>query len=263
MRRLLPLLALAALVAGCRSQPATHDTNAPARPAELTVSAAVSLKDAFNEIGRLYEQRTGTRVRFNFGASGVLQKQIEQGAPVDVFASAGERQMNELVNKDRILSDTRRDFARNALVLIVPAGAPVQLNAFDQLARANVRKVAIGNPQTVPAGQYAQQLLVRLKLWEQLQPKLVWAEDVRQVLDYVARGETDAGIVYASDVVLARDKVANVATAQPEWHDPILYPIAIVTDCQNVAAAQQFVELVLSAEGQGVLTKYGFRSATL
>src|SRR5437762_2191497 len=181
MRRLLLLLALA-LLAGCRPQPATHDPTALAHPAEITVSAAVSLKDAFNEIGRLYEQRTSTRVRFNFGASGVLQKQIEQGAPVDVFASASERQMNELVNKGCILSDTRRDFTRNALVLIVPAGAPAQLNAFDQLARANVRKVAIGNPQTVPAGQYAQQLLVRLKLWEQLQPKLVLAEDVQQVL---------------------------------------------------------------------------------
>src|SRR5947207_14662604 len=115
MRRLLSLLALAALVAGCRTHTATNDNTSVARPAELTVSAAISLKDAFTEIGQLYEQRTGTRIRFNFGASGILQKQIEQGAPVDVFASASAQQMDALVVAGLILTDTRRDFARNTL----------------------------------------------------------------------------------------------------------------------------------------------------
>ena len=261
MRRLLPLLALAALalVAGCRPQPATHDPDALARPAELTVSAAVSLRDAFNEIGRLYEQRTGTRVRFNFGASGVLQKQIEQAAPVDVFASAGKKQMDDLAAKGLILADTRHDFARNALVLIVPTNeAEKRLAGFDVLMQTSVRKVAIGNPQTVPAGQYAQQLLLNMKLWEQVQPKLVLAEDVRQVLDYVARAEVDAGLVYASDVAATNDRVSIAARAPEAAHEPILYPVAVVKESRHTEAAQRFVALVLSPEGQAALTKYGF-----
>ncbi len=258
MKRLLLLSALA-LLAGCRTHTATN--NATPAQAELTVSAAVSLKDAFNEIGQLYEARTGAHVNFNFGASGLLQKQLEQAAPVDVFASAAEKQMNELAGKGLILADTRRDFARNALVLIVPANSPVQLYAFDQLTRASVRKIAIGNPKTVPAGQYAAQTLTQLGLWSELQPKLVLAEDVRQVLDYVARGEVEAGIVYQTDVAVGNGKVTGVATAQAEWHEPLLYPIAVVKDSQHADAARAFVQFVLSPEGQSVLTKHGFLRA--
>ncbi len=259
MKRLL-LLATLALLAGCRAPTAT-DNAAPTPRVEITVSAAVSLKDAFTEIGQLYETRTGARVNFNFGASGLLQKQIEQAAPVDVFASAGAKQMNELVAKGLISADTRRDFARNTLVLIGPRNALVPLNAFEQLVRADVRKLAIGNPQTVPAGQYAAQALTKLGLWSALQPKLVLAEDVRQVLDYVARGEVEAGIVYQTDMAGGNGKVSVVATAHDDWHEPILYPIAIIKDSQQAAAAQQFVALVLGPDGQNVLTKYGFLNA--
>ncbi len=259
MKRLL-LLATLALLVGCRT-PTTTDNTALTARAEITISAAVSLKDAFTEIGQLYEARTGTHINFNFGASGLLQKQIEQAAPVDVFASAGAKQMNELAAQGLLLADTRRDFARNALALIVPANAPPQLNAFDQLARASVRKLAIGNPKTVPAGQYAAQTLTNLGLWSELQPKLVLAEDVRQVLDYVARGEVEAGIVYQTDVIIGHDKVTSVAIAHDEWHEPILYPIAVIKDSKQADAAKQFVALVLSPEGQSVLTKYGFRNA--
>ena len=258
MKRLL-LLSLFVLLAGCRAQPTNNP--APAR-VELTVSAAVSLKDAFNEIGRLYETRTGAQVNFNFGASGLLQKQIEQAAPVDVFASAGAKQMDALAAKGLILADTRHDFARNELVLIVPADSSLQLNSFDQLAQTSVHKLAIGNPQTVPAGLYAQQTLTNIKLWPELQPKFILAEDVRQVLDYVARGEVEAGIVYSSDVAAANGKVRVVAMAQAAWHEPILYPIATIKDSKQADAARQFIALVLSAEGQGVLAKYGFLSTT-
>jgi molybdate transport system substrate-binding protein len=257
MNRLLPLLTLA-LLAGCRAH--TPAANTPPR-AELTVSAAVSLKDAFNEIGQLYETRTGTKINFNFGASGVLQKQIEQGAPVDVFASAGEKQLDALAAQNLILADTRRDFARNTLVLITPADAPTRLDSFDRLAQDSVRKIAIGNPQTVPAGQYAQQLLTNLKLWDRVQAKLVLAEDVRQVLDYVTRGEVEAGLVYASDVAPTNTKVLIAARAPATAHDPILYPVAVVKDSPHADAARQFIALVLSPEGQSVLTKYGFLSA--
>jgi molybdate transport system substrate-binding protein len=168
--------------------------------------------------------------------------------------------MNALASKDLISADTRRDFARNELVLIVPPGeAEKRLAGFNLLIQTSVHKIANGNPQTVPAGLYAQQLLTNMNLWAQVQPKLVLAEDVRQVLDYVARGEVDAGIVYTSDAA-AQDKVTIAVRAPEDKHDPILYPIAVIKESQHADAAWQFIDLVLSAEGQDVLTKYGFIS---
>jgi molybdate transport system substrate-binding protein len=224
---------------------------------ELTISAAVSLKDAFKEIADLNEQRTGTKTHFNYGASGALQKQIESGAPVDIFASAGARQMDELAAKGLIISDTRKDFALNALVLIVPAENP-GVSSLSDLANAAVKKVAVGNPKTVPAGQYTEQALTRQGLLPKIQSKLILAEDVRQVLDYVVRDEVDAGIVYLSDASSAGDKVKVVAHVPDDAHYPILYPIAAIKDSKQQEVARKFIELVLSAEGQAILIKHGF-----
>jgi len=187
-----------------------------------------------------------------------LQKQIEGGAPVDVFASAGEKQMNELESKGLIIQETRHDFARNALVLVIPSDSQLNVRSFNDLANPNLKRLAIGNPKTVPAGQYTRQLLSNVKLWEKLQSKLILAEDVRQVLDYVARGDVDAGVVYASDVVIAKGKVAVAARAPEGLHDPILYPIAMIKDSRESQSARGFVELVLNPEGQNILKKYGF-----
>jgi molybdate transport system substrate-binding protein len=225
----------------------------------LTVSAAVSLKDAFREIAELYEKRTGTKIHFNYGASGALQKQIESGAPADVFASAGAKQMDELASRSLIVPDTRTDFARNSLVLIIPAKGP-GFASFSDLANPSVKKVAVGNPKTVPAGQYTEQTINKLKLLPQIQSKLIFAEDVRQVLDYVARDEVDAGVVYSSDALSAGEKVKVVAHAPNDSHDPILYPIAVVRDSQQKEAARKFIDLVLSAEGQAALVKHGFQA---
>lgn len=250
------ILSLAVALAGCSSQRRADSGAAP--PEELRVSAAISLKEAFDEIGRLHEGRTGIKVVFNYGASGVLQKQIENAAPIDVFASAGAKQMDALGSRGLIVPETRRDFARNALVLIIPRDAAFKPSSFEQLAQTQLKKLAVGNPKTVPAGQYAEQLLNNLKLWPQLQTRLVFAEDVRQVLDYVARGEVEAGIVYASDVAAAKDAVSVAARASESSHDPILYPVAVVKDSRRQAAARGFVELILGAEGQAILGKHGF-----
>ncbi|MGE0126538.1 MAG: molybdate ABC transporter substrate-binding protein [Blastocatellales bacterium] len=225
---------------------------------EITVSAAASLRDAFGEIGKRYEAATGARVNFNFGASGALQKQIESGAPVDVFASAGIPQMDALASQGLIAPETRRDFARNTLVLAVPADQSLGLKSFADLGEAAVRKLAIGNPRTVPAGQYAEQSLTRLGLWRQMEPRLVFAEDVRQVLDYVARGEVEAGIVYASDAQSSNHRVRVAARAPEGSHDPILYPIAVVRASKQQEAARAFIAEVVSDEGQRILEKYGF-----
>jgi len=247
------LALLLVLIPGCRSQgysPATR---------ELTVSAAVSLKDAFNEVAELYEKRTGTKIHFNYGASGALQKQIESGAPADIFASAGAKQMDELASRNLIVPDTRTDFAGNSLVLIIPAKG-LTLSSFSDLSNPSVKKVAVANPKTVPAGQYTEQTLNNLKLLPQLQSKLIFAEDVRQVLDYVAREEVDAGVVYSSDAFSAGSKVKVVALAPNNSHDPIRYPIALVRDSQQKEAARKFIDLVLSTEGQAALVKHGFQA---
>jgi molybdate transport system substrate-binding protein len=227
---------------------------------EILVSAAVSLKSAFEEIGQIYEKKTGVRVRFNLGASGLLQKQIESGAPVDIFASAGEKQMDELQNHKLIYADTRRDFARNDLVLVIPANSKIPIRSFADLARPEVERIAIGNPKTVPAGEYAREALNNLKLWNKVQSRLVMAENARQVLDYVARGETEAGIVYASDAWTAHGTMQIAARTPKESHGPILYPIAIIKETPARSDAQRFIDLTLGNEGQAILKKYGFLS---
>ena len=251
---LLILVSLAFILPSCRPK---GTPSGPLSANELIVSAAVSLKEAFNEIAELNEKRSGTKIHFNYGASGVLQKQIESGAPADVFASAGAKQMDDLAAKGFVVSATRSDFARNALVLIVPAKG-TGISSFGDLTSPAVKKIAVGNPKTVPAGQYTDQTFNRLKLLPQIQAKLIFAEDVRQVLDYVVRDEVEAGVVYSSDALSAGDKIKVVARAADDSHDPILYPIAIVKESKQQEAARKFIELVLSPEGQAILVKHGF-----
>lgn len=253
------LSVLVATLFGCACRTSEPAGQQAARA--ITISAAASLQDAFREIGQQYEARTGTRINFNFGASGALQKQIEAGAPVDVFASAGRQQMEALTAQELIAPESRRDFARNTLILIVPANQAPGLKDFADLAGATVKRLAVGNPKTVPAGQYAEQALTRLGLWQRLQPRLVLAEDVRQVLDYVARGEVEAGLVYASDVRADDNRVRVVGGAPAEAHDPILYPIAVVRASKQHQVAQAFIDAVVSDEGQRSLEKRGFQRA--
>lgn len=250
------LLAFVFFLTGCTQPEKAPDSLS--RPTEITVSAAASLQNAFREIGEIYQKQTGTKVNFNFASSGVLQKQIEQGAPTDVFASAGQMQMDALVEKSLIVKETRQTFAKNELVLILPFDSKVTALSFAQYLERNEEKIAVGNPKTVPAGQYAEQTLTRLNLLEKLKPRLVFGEDARQVLDYVARGEVSAGIVYASDAKAFEGKVQMVARAAEDLHDPILYPIAVLKNSAAQNAAKSFIEFVLSSEGQLILQKNGF-----
>lgn len=250
------------LLAGCSANSSVSNRGSVENSESLTVSAAVSLKDVFNEIGKIYKSKTGRTVNFNFAASGALQKQIETGAPVDVFASAGKKQMDELAAKDLIDKETGGDFARNTLVLIAPPDSKLSLADFSDLTKPEVQKIAVGNPKTVPAGQYTEQLFEKMNLKNSLQTKLILAEDVRQVLDYVVRGETDAGIVYATDARAAGEKIRVVTTASENAHSPILYPIAIIKESRQKQAGREFVDLVLSAEGRNILGKYGFAAVS-
>jgi len=223
----------------------------------IVVSAAISLKDALDELSRLHERRyPESKVTFNYGASGTLQHQIEQGAPVDIFFSAAEKQMDALESEGLILAGTRRDVASNELVLIVPSGTGV-VQSFQDLARPQVKIIALGETNTVPAGMYARQTLEHLALAAVAEKKAVYAKDVRQVLTYVETGNADAGIVYQTDAQ-ASSKVRVVATAPKASHDPILYPAAVMKDAKDAAAARAFLEFLDRPEARATFTKYGF-----
>lgn len=229
----------------------------PARAAELTVSAAASLTDALTELKPAFEAaHPGTTLVMNFAASGPLFRQIEQGAPVDVFASANQKWMNEAEKKNLIVPGTRRDFAANALVLAVPVDNPAKVKGLSDLGGKYVSRVAVGTPETVPAGQYAKQALVKTGRWDGLASKFIYGESVRQVLDYLARGEVDAGFVYATDAASLKDKVMVVVEIPLE--EPVTYPVAVIADSRNKDAAKAYVEFLGGVEGQAILAKWGF-----
>lgn len=229
-----------------------------AQAADLTVSAAASLTNAFKELGQAYEARhPGTKVVLNFAASDVLLKQIEQGAPADVFASADQTAMDRAVEQKAVLPDTRINFAANALVLIVPSTGNSTVKSVADLKADTVKRVAYGNPASVPVGRYTQAALEKEKLWDVVSAKGVPAQNVRQSLDYVARGEVDAGFVFATDAAVMPDKVKVVATVPTP--QSITYPIARTARDANKAAAQAFIDYAASADGQAILSRYGFK----
>jgi molybdate transport system substrate-binding protein len=227
---------------------------------DMSLSVAVSLKEAVEEMGKFFAaSRPGVTMHYNFGASGDLQKQIEAGAPIDLFLSAAQRQMDELEKKNLIVPASRRAFARNALVVIKPADSKVDISKASDLLESRVGKIAIGSPKTVPAGQYAEESLRSLGLWDKVQPKLIFSENVRQALDYVARGEVDAGFVYTTDAATRAQGVKEAFRPPDDSYRPVIYPVAIVADSKQPALAQAFIDLLVSQQGRTVLAKYGFQ----
>jgi len=227
---------------------------------DITVSAALSLKAPFEEMGRIYErQHEVSRAVFNFGPSGALQKQIEAGAPVDVFASASPKEIDALEGSGSIIIGTRADFAGNTIVLITASNARVVVSSLNDLKKKEIQRIAFGNPATVPAGKYSEEALKSLGLWENVTTKVIYAEHVRQVMDYVARGEVDAGMVFLTDAV-SRSSVKIIAEVTASSHKPVVYTIAVIKGSKNEAAAKSFISLVLSKEGKEVLRKHGFKA---
>lgn len=222
--------------------------------AEITVSAAASLTNAFDELTAMYlKSHPDVRIFTNYAASGPLLRQMVEGAPVDVFASADEATMDEAQKAGVIDGATRRAFAKNDLVLIVPKGAvrPEKLADLEKL-----EKIAMGNPASVPAGRYAKGALERAGLWNSHGKKFIFGENVRQVLEYVASGEVDAGFVYATDARQKADKV-DVAFIAPS-EVPVSYAIAVATTGGNSLAGAEFVDFILSAPAAEILGKHGF-----
>lgn len=228
-----------------------------AQAGEITVSAAASLTNAFTDLKDMFEKaHPGSKVVTNFAASGPLLRQMQEGAPVDVFASADQVTMDKAVEGKLIDVATRTDFATNSLVLIVPADSKSGLAGVEGLKAAKVARIAVGNPESVPVGRYTKAALVADGSWDVIAPKAVLAESVRQALDYVARGEADAGFVYMTDARIAGDKVKVVATVK--GHAPITYPVAVLAASRDKATAAAFVRFITGPEGTAVLAKYGF-----
>lgn len=224
---------------------------------DVVVSAASSLTNAFKDIAQSYEaQHPGNKVLLNFGASGALLQQLAKGAPADVFASADQETMDMAQKQGLVAASERRDFVRNSLVVIVPMDGKASVKRLEDLGHADIQRVAIGNPASVPVGRYTEHALEAARLWPVVQGKAIMTQNVRQSLDYVARGEVDAGFVYATDAAIMKDKV-KVAFSVP-LDASISYPIATTEGSANGEDARRFIAFVLSPAGQMIFEKYGF-----
>ncbi len=229
---------------------------------DINVYAAASLTNALNEIRALYiRSRPGVGLTMTYGGSGALQQQIERGAAADVFLSAASSQIDALQSQGLLLPDTRRDLLGNQIALVVPIGS-TGINSFRDLTAARVRRIAIGNPAAVPAGEYAQEVFASYGIKNQLRPKLTLYGDVRQVLAAVESGEADAGVVYVTDArVSTTTRIAAVAPRRT--HTPIIYPVAVLRNSRNPEAARDFENFLFSSQARAVFEKYGFPAGTL
>jgi molybdate transport system substrate-binding protein len=224
---------------------------------DVVVSAASSLTDAFKQVAAAYEAKhPDTKVVLNFAASDVLLQQIANGAPADVFASADQKAMDKAQAQGVLLQGSRKNFATNQLVLIVPAASSLKIASLKDLERPAIKRIAYGDPASVPVGRYTQAALQADSAWSAVSAKAVLAQNVRQSLDYVARDEVDAGFVFATDAAIATDKVKVALRVNSPT--PISYPIAVVAQSTHAADAQAFENFVLSPEGQALLAKSGF-----
>lgn len=223
---------------------------------EVYISAAASLTDALEEIKGEYAKESNAVLQFNFAASGTLQKQIQEGAPCDLFISAAKGHMDGLEEMGLIQEDSRQDLLGNALTLIA-AKEKAEVVTIASLAEADVESISIGTPESVPAGKYAQESFENLKIWDKVQDKLIYAKDVRQVLEYVDTGNVDCGLVYRSDALMLKTGVI-IGDLPEDSHGAIVYPVALMKDGAQEEAAKQFYDFLQKDYAKGVFEKYGF-----
>lgn len=222
---------------------------------ELTVFAAMSLTDALTEIGEQFTETHGVKVYFSFAASATLQRQLEKGASADVFISASPKQVAALAALDLVIRESRRDVLANRLVLVAHASSP--LTAGTALTSDGISRIAIGQPEIVPAGTYAKEALTTLGVWEALRAKLIFGVDVRATLAYVAAGNVDVAIVYQTDARLSRD--VKVLYAFPaEMHAPIVYPAVVLKESARERQARQFIDYLKSGRAAEIFEQHGF-----
>ena len=243
------------LSVGCNSSDKSLSNDGQASTA-LTISAAASLKEVMTELEPIFSEKyPNISLTFNFGGSGSLQQQIEQGAPCDVFISAGKKQMDSLADKDLLVADTNKDLVKNSLVLISTNNSNV--TSLSDLTTDKVKTIAVGEPNSVPAGKYADETLQNLGIKSQVESKLVFAKDVKEVLTWSTSGNADVGFVYQSDA-LNNDNAKIIETISENLHSPITYPIAVIKDSKNIDAAKTFEDFLFTDEAQQIFEKYGY-----
>jgi molybdate transport system substrate-binding protein len=229
----------------------------PLRAAEITVFAAASLTDSLKRIAAQYENNTGDKIVFNFGASSTLARQIEEGAPADIFFSADEAKMDGLEKKNLIDPATRKSRLGNSLVVVVAADSARQIQSAGDLTNASIQKIALADPKAVPAGVYAKAWLVKQQLWSVVEPKVVPTENVRGALAAVESGNVEAGVVYKTDARISKKVI--IAYEVPAADAPtISYPLALVKDAKQPAAAKKFLNYLDSTEAGDIFKKFGF-----
>jgi len=244
------------IIAFLAASPGTEE-----QPTTITISAAASLTEAFTDIAKEFEAaHKDTKIELNLAGSGTLRTQIESGAPVDVFASASESDMDLLSEKTLIENSSRKDFAANTLVMVVPEkNSSKSPKTLEDLTADSVEKIAIGNPETAPVGEYTKKAFETAGLWDEIASKVVLAENVKQVLTYVETGEVDAGFVYMTDATSGKKDLYKIAFTVPV-SEPISYPIAVVNESDNREKAKEFVDFVTGTRGQEILAGYGFKT---
>ena len=226
---------------------------------EVNLAAAASLKNVFDDklIPMFEEKYPGVTVTPTYASSGDLQTQIENGLETDVFMSAANKQMDALADEGIVDNDTNLQFLENKVVLIVPADSDANMSSFDDIADVE-GNIAIGDPESVPAGQYAKEALTNLGMWDEIEPKLSLGTDVTAVLNQVAQGSADCGIVYSTDA-LSTDDVKVICEAPEDSLDtPVIYPIAAIKDTNDTEATQAFMDFLQSQEAKDVFVEYGF-----
>lgn len=237
---------------------ADSNDDVPKEEVELLVSAAASLTDVLEDLKELYKTiEPETNLTFTLGSSGALQAQIEEGAPIDVFMSAAQKQMDALEEKDLLADGTRKSLLVNKVVLITPKDSDLDFATFEDMSKDYVNKIAIGDPANVPVGQYSEEIFNNLEITSKVNDKLILGSDVRTVLTWVESGEVDCGLVYATDA-MSSDKV-NIITEAPEGsHKEVSYPVAVIKDSKNVDRGQDFLDFLSTDDAIKLFEKYGF-----
>ena len=241
---LLILLSFACLFIGCAGE-------------ELVIFGAMSLTDTLTEVSQRFGAARNVKVYCNFAGSSTLQRQIEKGAPADVFVSASPIQMDALQQKGLIYEDSRRGILNNRLVLVAPVNRSVSLTDVGMLAQDSIGRIAIGEPNSVPAGIYGREALAQLGVWDAVQPKLIPTADVRSTLAYVESGEVDIGVVYHTDAEISK-KVRIIYQFPDSSHTPIVYPAAVLRNTGHKVLAHAFLDYLQTAEAAAIFEKYGF-----
>lgn len=225
----------------------------------LTIAAAASLTDVTKDIAKRYkEKEPNVNLNFSYGSSGALQTQIEEGAEVDVFLSASQKQMDALSKKNLVNRTSKTDLLENKLVLIVPKGSKASIRSFEDLTKSSVKKIALGEPKAVPAGQYSEGVFQKLGILDKIKSKANYGSDVRQVLTWVESGEVDCGVVYMTDAKIS-DKVTVVCEAPEKAADPVIYPAAVLKESRHQDEAQKFVDYLKTDKTLKLFESYGFQ----